>query len=130
MSVSGEHLSQQMLGEKAMEVLTELNTLLEAVNFKQHTSNLYRCENSPALRTMVQRLIKELQFIRYKVEQISSETIIANRVGSNPALQRFPHNCRRVWSYRTPNNPGIDWSSISDSSEYLERQPNYFESTI
>lgn len=67
MSVSGEHLSQERLSGKAMDVLTELKGLLEAIEFKPERNNLLCCDNLPALFDIVQRLTKELHFITVKV---------------------------------------------------------------
>jgi hypothetical protein len=44
-----EHLSQERLSGKAIEVLEELKDLLRAIEFKPEKKNLYRCNNQPAL---------------------------------------------------------------------------------
>jgi hypothetical protein len=62
MSVLGE---QERLSPKAMEVLTELKVI--KLKFQPVRSNLYHCEDQPALFSLVQRLTKELEFITVKV---------------------------------------------------------------
>jgi hypothetical protein len=71
MSASGEHLSQERLSGEAMEALKGLKELLQTIEFKPERENLYLCDNHPALLDIVQRLIKELQFITVKVQPIS-----------------------------------------------------------
>jgi hypothetical protein len=60
MSILGDHLSQERLSGKAMEILTELMVLHETIDFKPETSNPNRCDNEPGVFDIVQRLIKEL----------------------------------------------------------------------
>jgi hypothetical protein len=67
MSITGEHLSQEILSEKAMEVLKELEDLLESIEFKPERNNLHCCDNRPTLFNIVKRLIEELGFIKVKV---------------------------------------------------------------
>jgi hypothetical protein len=67
MSASGEHLSQERLSDSAMRVLKELEGLLARVEFKPLRNNLHRCDDQPALFNIVERLTKELEFIKVKV---------------------------------------------------------------
>jgi hypothetical protein len=87
MPASGEHLSQERLSGKAMEVLEELKDLLGAIEFKPERKNLYRCDNQPALFDIVQRLTKELQFITVKVRRIFLVSrLLLTKVGSNSRI--------------------------------------------
>lgn len=71
MASFGEHLGQERLSGKALEILKEFedwfaNIKLEDMD-KMKDSRLYCCKNDPALLDLVKRLIDELPFITIKV---------------------------------------------------------------